>query len=185
MPSPSTPASRHTPATRIGLAVGGLTVGGGGAGWLVTLAVVHKPSTIAVAAIAATVALAANAGVLIVNTLPAIIAALGNRETARIQAKAEAQTMTMRVQTRTELAKAALKPGNLTPATEMLRLLALDPDMPPDGRRINDEALSRLLAGQKPRITGGKPSNGPSNPGSGPRRPAADGGTVVPLHPDS
>lgn len=183
MPSPSTLKPRHSPATRIGLAISGLTVGGGGAGWLVTLAVVHKPSMTAIATIAVAVAVAANTGVLIVKALPAIINALSNRETARIHAKAEAETMTMRVRTRTELAKAALKPGNLAPATEMIRLLALDPDIPPDGRRLNDEALARLLTVQRARNTGGKPRTGPKTPGNRPPRPRDDGdGTVVPLH---
>jgi hypothetical protein len=183
MPSPST--SYRNTATRVSLAVGGLTLGGGGAGWLVMHAVVHKPSMTAAAAVAATVALAANAGALICRTLPEIIKARSDRETARIRATAEAQTMVMRAQVRTALAQAGIEPGNQAPAAEMMRLLAIDPDMSPDGHRLNDDALARLLSAPRPRSIGRKPGRGPRKPGGGPKEPnKEDGGKVIPLRPD-
>jgi hypothetical protein len=184
MASPSTPAPHHSAATRIGLTIGGLTLGGGGAGWLVTLAVAHKPSTTVIAAVAITAALAANTGVLLCKTLPEIIRAISYRETARIRATAEAETMIMRVRVRTELAQAGIEPDKSVMAIEMLRFLALDPDMSPDGRRLNDNVLAKLLV-PRPRSIAHKPSTGPERPDDPKKLRKGDSSNVIPIHPDS
>jgi hypothetical protein len=181
MTSPST--SYRSTVTRIGLTVVGLTLGGGSAGWLVTHVVVHKPGVSAAAAVAAIVALVVNAGALICKTLPEIIKARSDRETARIRATAEAQTMVMRAQMRTALAQVGIEPGKQAPAAEMMRLLAIDPDMSPDGHRLNDDALARLLSASRARSIGRRP--GPRRPGNGPKQQdEGEGGKVIPLRPD-
>ncbi len=180
MASPSTPASPQTFASRIGL-----TVCGGGAGWLATLAFAHKPSTTALAAVAAGVALAVNAGASICKALPEIIRALSDRNTARIMATAEAEILVMRARARIEFARAGLEPDKFVQAAEMLRLLSIDPDMSPDGRRLNDHDLARLLAAPRSRSISTKPRSGPGRPGGGPGRPGkGDGGNVIPIRPN-
>jgi hypothetical protein len=187
MTSPSTPAPHHPIATRIALALGG-----GGAGWLGTLAFAHKPSTTALAAAAAGAALIINAASSAGRALPEIIRALGDRKTARIRATADAQTQVLRAQARIQLAQAGIDPEKFPQAAEMVRLLAIDPDMPPDGRRLNDDSLARLLTPPRPRSTSTKPPNAPRRPGNGPGRPGhdpkrsgnGDGSNVLPLRPD-
>ena len=181
MASPSTSASLQTFASRIGL-----TVGGGGAGWLGILAFAHKPSMTALAAVAAGVALAVNAGASICKAFPEIIRALSDRKTARIRATVEAEILVMRVRARIELARAGLEPDKFAQAAEMLRLLSIDPDMSPDGRRLNDHDLARLLAAPRSRSISTKPRSGPGRPGSSPSRPGKGGGSnVLPIRPNS
>jgi hypothetical protein len=169
MTSPSTPASHPAITTRLALALGG-----GGAGWLGTLAFTHKPSTTAQAAAAASAALLINALSCAGRALPELIRALSDRTTARIKATAEAETHVLRTQARIKLAHDGTDPEKFTQAAEMIRLLAIDPDTPPDGRRLNDDALTRLLAPPRARSTSTRPRNGPQRPGNGLRHPGND-----------
>jgi hypothetical protein len=186
MTSPSTPASHHTMTTRLALALGG------GAGWLGTLAFAHKPSTTALAAAAASAALLINAISSAGHALPEIIRALSDRKIARIKAGADAETQVLRVRARIRLAEDGTDPERFPQAAEMLRLLAIDPDMSPDGRRLNDDALARLLTAPQARSASTKPRNGPQRPGNGSGRPASDlkrssnqdRRNVLPLRPD-
>jgi hypothetical protein len=180
MTSPSTPASHHPITTRIALALGG-----GGAGWFGTLAFAHKPSTTALAAAAAGAALIINVASSAGRALPEIIRALSDRTTARIKATADAQTQVLRAQARIQLAHDGTDPEKFPQAAEMIRLLAIDPDTPPDGRRLNDDALARLLTPPRLRSTGTKPGNGPGRPGNDPKKPGnGDRGNVLPLRPE-
>jgi D-serine deaminase-like pyridoxal phosphate-dependent protein len=180
MTSPSTPASRHSITTRLALAIGG-----GGAGWLGTLAFTHQPSTTALAAAAAGAVLIINAVSSAGRALPGIIRALSDRKTARIKATADAETQVMRAQARIKLAQDGIDPDKFPQAAELIRLLSIDPDMPPDGHRLNDDALARLLTATRPRSTSTKPGNRPRRPGGSPRKPGSgDESNVLPLRPD-
>ena len=70
MPLPS--VRRRDIATRVGL-----TIGGGGAGWLGAIAVIHQPGAAAVAAVAVAAALATSIAEVIFTSLPEIIKARG------------------------------------------------------------------------------------------------------------
>jgi hypothetical protein len=179
MPSPSASTPYRSIASRIGL-----TIGGGSAVWLATLAVVHKPTMTTIGAAAVAVAVAVNAVEAIFKALPEIIKAISACKVAHINAKAEAKTMVMRTQTRTALAQAGIEPGKLVQAAEMLRLLPIDPDLP-QGRRLNDQALARLLAPSRAKSISKKSANDPKNPDNTPRKPS-DGGDskVVPIRPE-
>lgn len=72
MPLPS--VRRRDIATRVGL-----TIGGGGAGWLGAIAVIHQPDTAAVAAVVVAAALATSVTEVIFTSLPEIIKARGRR----------------------------------------------------------------------------------------------------------
>jgi hypothetical protein len=178
MTSPSTPAP-HSIITRIALAIGG-----GGMGWLGTLAFAHKPSTSALAAAAACAALIINAISSVGRACPEIIRALSDRKTARIKAKADAKTQVLRTQARIKLSEDGIDPDKFPQAAELIRLLSIDPDMPPDGRRLNDDALAKLLATSRPRNTSTGPRNSPRRPGNDPKKPGnADGSNVLPIRP--
>jgi hypothetical protein len=134
----------------------GFTIGGGGAGWLGAVAVIHKPSAAIIGVTAVIAALAANLIESICKSLPEIIKAKGDRETARIKASgetaahmikevSEAQALIMRTRTRTMLLQAGVQSGLSSQAAEMLRQQSLDVDLP-RGRRFSDEALAPLLA---------------------------------------
>jgi hypothetical protein len=179
MTSPSTPAPHHPITTRLALALGG-----GGTGLVGMLAFVHKPSTAALAAGAAGAALVTNVISSAGRALPEIIRALSDRKTARIQATADAQTQVLRTQARIQLAHDGTDPEKFPQAAEMLRLLAIDPDLP-EGRRLNDDALAKLLAGPRPRSTSPHPGTGPGRPGNDLKKPGnGDQSNVFPLRPD-
>jgi len=92
--------------------------------------------------------------------------------------------MVMRAQTRTALAQAGTEPGKLEQAAEMLRLLPIDPDLP-QGRRLNDLALARLLAPPRAKSISEKSDNGPENPDDTSKKPSNGGGCkVIPIRPE-
>lgn len=179
MRPPSLPASAGSTVTRIAL-----TAGGGGAGSLAALALVHKPGTTAVAAAAVSVALAANAADSATKALPAIIEAVGNLLTARIRAKADAKATIILAKTRDELARAGLDSGKTAQAAEMQRCLTSNPDLPKD-RRPTDETLIKLHGAPRTRTSTSEPGTGPDTPGNGPRSPKETIRTVVPFRSDT
>ena len=178
MPSPPASTPYRSIASRIGL-----TIGAGSAVWLATLAVIHKPDITTVGAATVVVAVAVNAVESIFKALPGIIKTISACRIAHISAKAEAEAMVMRTQTRTALAQAGTEPGKLEQAAEMLRLLPIDSDLP-QGRRLNDQALARLLAPPRAKNISEKSDNGPENPDSTSNKPNDGGGSnVIPIRP--
>jgi hypothetical protein len=178
MPSPPASTPYRSIASRIGL-----TIAGASAVWLATLAVIHKPNMTTIGAAAVVVAVAVNAVESIFKALLEIIKTVSACKVAHISAKAEAETMIMRAQTRTALAQAGTEPGKLAQAAEMLRLLPIDPDLP-QGRRLNDQALARLLAPPRAKSVSEKSDNDPENPDSTSKKPIDGGGSkVIPIRP--
>lgn len=171
MPLPS--VRRRDIATRVGL-----TIGGGGAGWLGAIAVIHQPGTAAVAAVVVAAALATSVAEVIFTSLPEIIKARGEAKKEIIRETAEAKAILMRAETRTALLRAGVEPGKAAQADDMLRRQAIDTDLP-EGRRLNDEALVRLLTAPRTRKTGTRPDNGPKKPDNGSSR-----GNVFPIRPE-
>jgi hypothetical protein len=165
MHPPRLPSTLGSIATRIGVAAGG-----GGAGTLVTLALVHRPTTTAIAAGAATAAIAAHASESACKALPAIITAISNLLTARTRTRADAKATIILARTRADLAKAGLDPGQTAAAAEMQRLLIMNPDLPKD-RRPTDETLLKLQATHRARNSTTETGAGPDSPGNGPRTP--------------
>jgi hypothetical protein len=121
----------------------GLTVGGGGAGSLATLALIHRPDTTAIAAGAAIAALAANVAESAGNALPGVISAISNLLTGCIRARADAKSTNINAATRAKIAEAGLDPSKTASAAEMLRAMSGNPDLPKD-RRPTDETLVKL-----------------------------------------
>lgn len=175
----SVPASLGSTAARIGL-----TVGGGGAGSLATLALVHMPSTTEIAAAAVSVALAANAGDSAARALPAIIEAVSNLLTARIRAKADAEATIILAHSRDDLARAGLDPAKTAQAAEMQRCMTANPDLPQD-RRPSDETLIKLQGASRARNNTSEPGTGPGTPGNGQKNPKETARTVVPFRSDT
>lgn len=97
------------------------------------------------------------------------ITAQGQADIQRIAAESEANALIARTVTRSELLIVGAEVGHTESAAAMLRQQGADPDLPA-GRRLNDDALARLLAPPKPPTGGGKP-----RPGSG--------GAVIPINP--
>jgi hypothetical protein len=178
MPSPSTP-------TRIATHIG-LTIGGGSAGWLTTLAVVHKPQLAAIAAGTVIAAVVANLAESACRMLPEIIKAAAQATVDVIGAAAEALALIMRTRTRNRLLRAGIDAEKTSQALDMLAQQAADADLP-EGRRVNDAALVSLVrflvnsrargGGGKPRSDPRKPRNDPPNPKNGTRD------NVIPMRP--
>jgi hypothetical protein len=176
MTSPSTRASNHPIGSRIAL-----TVGGGSAGWLGTLALIHKPGSAVLAAASVSAALALNAVAWVGHVLPEIIRALGDYK----KASAEAKVLRLRAKARIKLAMEGTDPEIFPQAAEMLKLLSIDPDMAPDGRRLPDGVLARLLTAARPKTISTKPRGGPRRPRGSPDKPDdTSGNNVAPLRPD-
>jgi hypothetical protein len=154
-------------ATRLGL-----TIGGGGAGWLTTLTVLHKPSTAAIVAAAVIAALVANAAESACKALPEIIKASGEAMVQIIEATAEAWTRIMRTRTRNQLLRAATDPAKTPQVLQIMEQLVVEPDLS-TGRRLNDAALvrhARFLASRAKNV-GTKPDSDPRKPPNDPRKP--------------
>ena len=98
MPSPPASTPYRSIASRIGL-----TIGAGSAVWLATLAVIHNPDITTIGAAAVVVAVAVNAVESIFKVFLEIIKTISACRVAHISAKAEAETMVMRAQTRAAL----------------------------------------------------------------------------------
>jgi hypothetical protein len=162
----------------------GLTVGGGGAGSLAALALVHKPGTTAIAAAGVGVAFAANAAESASRSLPTIIDAISNLLTARIRARADAKATIILVTVRAELARAGLDPGKSIQAAEMQRALGMNPDLPGD-RRPSDEAFIKLYGAARARNITSESGTSPDSPGSGSRNPKAAASNLVPIRSDT
>jgi hypothetical protein len=175
MRPPQLPSALGSIATRIGL-----TVGGGGAGTLATLALIHRPDTTAIATGTATAAFAAHVTKSASKTLPGIITAISNLLTARIRARADAKATIILATTRAELARAGLDPSKTAQAAEMQRLLSINPDLPKD-RRPTDETLIKLQGGHRTRNNSSEPGAGPDTPGNGPRTRRTTANKVVPI----
>jgi len=179
MPWPST--SNRT-ATRLGL-----TIGGGGAGSLTTLTVLHKPSTAAIAAAAVIAALAANAAESACKALPEIIKASGEAIAQIIEAAAEARTRIMRTRTRNQLLRAAIDPAKTPQVVQIMDQLVVEPDLSA-GRRLNDAALvkhARFLVASRARNAGTKPDSDPRKPPNDPGKPrGGPGDNVFPIRPE-
>jgi hypothetical protein len=164
----------------------GPVLGAGAGGWLGTLEVTHRPGTAAIAAAVAVTALAANTVKWICKSLPEIIEAKSRRETALISTASEAQALTERTKTRTALLRAGIDSDRVDQIVAMLRQQSVDADLP-QGRRLSDVPLAKLLVADRAKETGDRPRSGPGKPSSGPRkqrgatRPA--GRNVVPLRP--
>jgi hypothetical protein len=152
----------------------GLTASGGGAGLFGALAISHKPSAVLAAAAVLVTALIANGLARVVESLykrrPEIIKAKGEAHALRIAALGEAEALIIRAQARRDLLRAGIETDKPEQITEMLRQQSLGTDMPP-GRRLNDEALAKLLAAPKISITGRKPAGGTK-------------AVVIPIRPD-
>lgn len=171
MVSPST--TRRDIATRLSL-----TLGGGGAGCLGVLAVIHKPSTAIIAIAGGIAVLAVNIIEIICKSLPEIIKTRGEAKRNLIKETAEAKALLMRTQTRMKLLEAGLDPDKTASAADMLRQQAIDTDLPRE-RRMGDDVLAKLHAAPRTRNPDRKPHNGPRNPGNGSSKK-----NVYPLHPD-
>src|ERR1700678_2371088 len=94
----------------------GLTVGGGGAGSLATLALMHRPDATAIAAGAAIAALAANVPEAAGNAPPGVITAISNLLTGCIRARADAKSTNINAATRAKIAEAGLDPSKTASA---------------------------------------------------------------------
>jgi hypothetical protein len=182
MRPPRLPSALGSLATRIGLTVGG----GGGAGTLAALALMHRPGTTVLAAGAATAALAAHAAESASKTLPGIITAISNLLTARTRARADAKATIILATTRADLARAGLDPSQTAQAAEMQRWLSANPDMPKD-RRPTDETLIKLQGGRHRarNNSSSEPGTNPDTPRNGPRTPRATTSNVVPIRSDT
>ncbi len=155
------PPSR-TPARRA-LAHTGLTLGGAGGGWLAATASAARTNAILVAAIAA--------GVMIANSLPKIVESLYRRRPEIIQAKSdkkakiitaksEAKALIIRTKVQSDVLRAGVEPGKTESAAEMLRMHSLNADLP-EGRRLKDDPLAKLLTVHKARSSGAtRPDSG-------------------------
>jgi glycine/D-amino acid oxidase-like deaminating enzyme len=179
MRPPQLPSTLGSIATRIGL-----TIGGGGAGSLAALALIHRHGTTAVAAGAVTVAFAAHVAESASKTLPAIITAISNLLSARTRARADAKATIILATTRAELAQAGLDPNQTAQAAEMQRQLSANPDLPKD-RRPTDETLIKLQGGHRTRNNSVEPGIGPDTPGNGARTPRTAANKVVPIRSDN
>ena len=120
-----------------------LTLGGGSAGSLGTLAMAHSPSASAAIAVGVGTALAGNAIASFSARLPRIITALSAKKVARIKAKADAQVALEQARQRTTLVNAGLE-GKLDAALSLLKLQPLDAQVLVD-LRLSDERLRILL----------------------------------------
>jgi hypothetical protein len=89
------------------------------------------------------------------------VIARGAAEAKRITAQSEADALFMRTKARAVLLVAGIEPGQSESAAAMLRQQPVDPDLPP-GRRLNDDALTRLLTPPRPRGSGDRPRQGPA-----------------------
>jgi hypothetical protein len=118
-----------------------LTLGGGGAGSLGTLAMAHSPSAPAAIAVGVGTAFAAIAA--LCPWLPDIITALSAKKVARIKAKADARVALERARQRTALVHAGLQ-GKLDAALTLLKLQPLDAQVLVDPR-LSDDVLRALL----------------------------------------
>ena len=162
----------------------GLTVGGGGAGSLATLAVIHRPDTTAIAAGAAIAALAANVAESAGNALPGIITAISNLLTGCIRARADAKSTNINAATRAKIAEAGLDPSKTASAAEMLRAMSGNPDLPKN-RRPTDETLIKLQGAHRTRSSTGEPSTDPGTPSDGRPVSKATVNMVVPIRSDT
>jgi hypothetical protein len=152
----------------------GLTVGGGGAGLLGALAISHRPSTVWTVAAVIVTALITKGLAKVIESLyqrrPEIIKAKGEARALRITARSEAKALIVRTQIRRDLLHAGITADKPEQIAEMLRQQSLSTDLPPE-RRLNDEALAKLLAAPKTGTTNRKPGGGSI-------------GVVVPIRPD-
>jgi hypothetical protein len=165
----------------------GPILGAGVGGWLGTLEVTHRPGTAAIAAAVAVTALAANTVKWVCKSLPEIIEAKSRRETALISTASEARALTERTKARTALLRAGIESDRVDQVVAMLRQQSVDADLP-QGRRLNDVPLAKLLVADRPRETGDKPRSGPGRPSNGTRSPRSESPrsasrNVVPLRP--
>jgi hypothetical protein len=152
------------PAPTVGRALAhtGLTLGGAGGGLLAAITTDARAKAILVAAVVAG-AVITNGLAKIFETLykrrPEIIRAKGEKKAKMITAKAEAEALIVRTQTRAQVLLAGLEPGKAEPAAELLRMQSLDADLP-EGRRLKDDLLAKLLAVPKARSGAGRPDSG-------------------------
>lgn len=162
----------------------GLTVGGGGAGSLATLALIHKPDTPAIAAGAAIAALAVHAAGSVSNALPGIIAATGNLLTGCIRARADAKSTNTGARTRAQIALSGLDPSKTASAAEMLRAMSGNPDLP-KARRPTDETLVKLYGPHRTRNSTTEQNTGPDVPRQQPAAPKGTASKIVPIRSDT
>jgi hypothetical protein len=139
------------------------TAGGGGVGLLGGFTLAHDPA----AAVAAALILAAAANVpkiieSIFKRRPAILKAKGEADVQRIKAASEAAALIARTEVQAELLRSGMDRSKTESALEMLRQQAINVDLP-ERRRLNDEALAKLLTPQKTKTTGTQPDSGPQN----------------------
>jgi len=194
------------PSASIGKVAGRLVLagGGGGAGLLGLLATIRNPGTTLAIAVVFAAALISNAIAKVTDSIyrhrPEIIKELGEREANLvaaqsnamvqiIRATSEADALMQRTYVRRELLEAGILPGGSDRVIELLRQQPIDADLPED-RRLDNEALAKLLAAPKPTATSRHPGNGPRGgathqnsryqpPQRG--RPSRPGGVVVPM----
>jgi hypothetical protein len=94
---------------------------------------------------------------MIVSVIPMVVEALSNRRPEIIRAKtlaqveatasrAEARALLNRARMRDEILMMGMNSDKIEKTKELLRLMAINPDLPP-GRRLDDETLARLLTG--------------------------------------
>lgn len=152
-----------------------LTLGGGGAGSLGTLAITHSSSAAAAIAVSVVAIVASlSAG------LPRIIAALNDKKVARLRAETEAHVALEAARQRTALVNAGLE-GQLEAAVSLLKLQPLDAQVLTDPG-LSEDVLRALLPGPR------------ASPGTGPRlavdqsrapeaQPATPQGTPQPASP--
>jgi hypothetical protein len=125
------------------------------------------------------------------SSVAKVIKARGDAQAARFEALAdliaacqkaasEADALALRAKTQARLLHAGLQPDRTEQAAKMLVLHSINADLPAD-RRMQDDAIIKLLLPLTKLLTEGSPaprspSKGPGSGGTGPRR------NVVPIH---
>jgi len=138
----------------------GVPAGSGGAGLLGGFALAHN----AVAAVVTALGLACAVSVAkifesIYRQRAKILEVKGKAKADCIKAASEAAALLKRTDVQADLLRSGLEPGKTEPAGEMLRYLAINPDLPED-RRLNDEALAKLLTPPRTKNGGAQPDSG-------------------------
>ena len=138
----------------------GLTAGGSG-GLLSGFTLAHQPVVAMVSAVAFAAALSLpKIFESIYKRRPAILKAKGDAQVDKIKAASEAAALITRTQAQVDLLRSGMEPGKVAAAAEMLRQQSINTDLP-EARRLNDEALAKLLVPPKIKSQGTEGDSGP------------------------
>jgi hypothetical protein len=127
------------------------------------LAIAHS-SAVAVGA-AACLVLAANLPKIVESIYrrrPTSIKVKGEAKVNAIRATSEAQALMLRTQVEAELLCAGMEPGKAEQAVLLLRQHSINADLP-EGRRLTDDPLSKLLMPPRVKATGTRPDSDPQS----------------------